>query len=116
MKHLLTLALLVTMAVSCAVAREQVLMPAMAIALEQIKPDILRTNPSPEVLVQLDALQDALIAGDIDAALAANWSILYGLALEGLDNRFIAGKIGPTVYKILRHRLDKFSESYLRLR
>ena len=96
-------------------ARNDVLMPAMVIALEGIKPDIV-SGADAAALSELADLEAALKSGNIQAALNANWHLLYGIAVKSLDDRLAAQEIGITVHRILRQRLEAFNESYLKLR
>ncbi len=102
-------------------ARQDVLLPAMQIAYESIRPDVLAgidLQPQEQVKFLLVLETDfyaALSAGDIDALLVVRWQDLEIVALEAIDSRLRAGKIGPAVAKLLVMQLDKFREAYVKL-
>ena len=102
-------------------ARQEVLIPAMQIAYESIRPDVMRgISHEPEerhailVSIELD-FYEALSAGDIDALAAIPFHTLELLALDGIDRRLQAGDLHPAVVKILIRQLDKFHEAYVKV-
>lgn len=98
-------------ATSCAgtKARENVLMPAMALAWSTvIAPHAERGGAD---VVQLDNVQVLLDSGDRDAAaaIAAAWLSLREDALRGIDLRLAVGEIGPNGANVFRETVRQFT-------
>lgn len=104
-------------------ARENVLVPAMKVAYANVAKDVERgvTNAlalediTPAAAAELRKLSAdmtaALDVGTVAAVLAVNWHKLETIATIGIET----SGFGPTVKKILRQRLAKFTESYSKL-
>lgn len=96
-------------------ARENVLLPTMALAFSTvIAPIIEASDPSSDVLLAVSAVRAALEAGDGEAVSAA-WAVLEPAVLAAIDRRVDRGEIGPGVAGSLKEAVRLFGLQVVRL-
>jgi len=105
-------------------ARENVLLPAMNTAYEQVLPLIVKGteslpswNERDPVLAEAEAMRLALKSGDVAAVIAVDWDFkLHPSALEGVRLREKAGELGPIVAAEFVNLVEEFDVAYQTLR
>ena len=120
---LAALALMATNACTGISAREEVLMPAMAltwpnIVSSSIEPGLSRIEDNNEVARlrgEVTAMEEALASGDRSRVFLVDWASLQQVAFEGIVFRFSQGELQLLAVDSLNERIANFNDSYLKL-
>ncbi len=116
--------LLIFVAGACAGARarENVLIPSMAVAWPGIEADarvgveaLGAANVPAGALQALDAMAPALESKDPVQVLSVNWPMVEPLALTGIAERLRRKEVGPNGAESLRNRVLQFSDAFRQL-
>ena len=90
-------------------ARQKALLPTMRIAWAGVKADIERGEP--QLTVELEALDSALLNGNVAAARAVSWAALAATANAGITKRVAEGKLSDGAALSLRERIRAFGDA-----
>jgi len=128
MRRLALLLIVTALVAGCfgGLARDHVLVPAMALAFDGVEKSVhagiadavaakeLNTETAGILLAEMERLHAAIAAGDREALRGVDWPTLNTYATRGVTARVTKGELGVNGAKLHLRRIAKFNEAYFK--